>query len=217
MKSAYQLLAAIATVAVLAAPAQAQMKQSHAHMKHVLSSWNDTPDKAGLLPMAIEELEIAQQHAALALTKPDDLGSIKLHAGHVINALDPSVEAKGPSRGYGVVKAATGAGKHAGFAAAAGDASDGVKTHAAHVSVSAENVVAWATAAIALAKEIQASTSAADAKTKAEQLQATLETMMNGTDANGDGKITWEKGEGGLEQAAQHMGFMADGEEGFSS
>ena len=217
MKTVFQILAAVATVAVLAAPAQAQMKQSHAHMKHVIASWNDTPDQAGLLPTALEELEIAQQHAALALAKPDDLASLKLHASHVIHALDPSVEAKGPGRGYGVVKAASGAAKHIGFAAAAADASDGVKAHAVHVSASAENVVTWAADAVALAKEIQASTSAADAKDKAMRLQAMLGVMMTGTDANGDGKITWEKGEGGLDQAAEHMGFMADGEEGFAS
>ena len=122
MKTVFQILAAVATVAVLTAPAQAQMKQSLAHMKHVIASWNDTPDQAGLLPTALEELEIAQQHAALALAKPDDLASLKLHAGHVIHALDPSVEAKGPGRGYGVVKAASGAAKHIGFAAAAADA-----------------------------------------------------------------------------------------------
>ena len=151
MKTVFQILAAVATVAVLTAPAQAQMKQSLAHMKHVIASWNDTPDQAGLLPTALEELEIAQQHAALALAKPDDLASLKLHAGHVIHALDPSVEAKGPGRGYGVVKAASGAAKHIGFAAAAADASDGVKAHAVHVSASAENVVTWAADAVALA------------------------------------------------------------------
>ena len=56
MKTVFQILAAVATVAVLTAPAQAQMKQSHAHMKHVIASWNDTPDQAGLLPTALEEL-----------------------------------------------------------------------------------------------------------------------------------------------------------------
>ena len=32
--------------------------------------------------------------------------------------------------------------------------------------------------------------------------------MRDGTDANGDGKITWVNGEGGLKDARKHMGFM---------
>ena len=33
-----------------------------------------------------------------------------------------------------------------------------------------------------------------------------------GMDANKDGKIGWQTGEGGLEQAQMHMGFMMKGE-----
>ena len=36
--------------------------------------------------------------------------------------------------------------------------------------------------------------------------------LREGVDANGDGQITWEEGEGGLAQAEQHMGFMQQGE-----
>lgn len=37
-------------------------------------------------------------------------------------------------------------------------------------------------------------------------------TILNGTDANGDGTIGWQLGEGGLAQAEQHRGFMRVGE-----
>jgi len=36
--------------------------------------------------------------------------------------------------------------------------------------------------------------------------------LLSGVDANGDGKISWKKGEGGLMEAKKHMGFMAKGE-----
>ena len=36
--------------------------------------------------------------------------------------------------------------------------------------------------------------------------------MLDGMDADGDGEITWQEGEGGLAQAAQHMQFMKEGE-----
>ena len=41
-------------------------------------------------------------------------------------------------------------------------------------------------------------------------------TCAPGVDANGDGKITWVNGEGGLKDARKHMGFMQKGE-GLSS
>lgn len=34
-----------------------------------------------------------------------------------------------------------------------------------------------------------------------------------GLDANGDGKISWQKGEGGLKTADKHLGLMMDGED----
>ncbi len=36
--------------------------------------------------------------------------------------------------------------------------------------------------------------------------------LADGTDANGDGKVTWVKGEGGLGRSQAHMGFMSKGE-----
>ena len=36
-------------------------------------------------------------------------------------------------------------------------------------------------------------------------------TILGGTDANGDGTVSWEDNEGGLAQAAQHMQFTAEG------
>ena len=38
------------------------------------------------------------QHAGLAVKNPDNLDAIKLHAGHVIHALDPAVETRGRAR-----------------------------------------------------------------------------------------------------------------------
>jgi hypothetical protein len=31
---------------------------------------------------------------------------------------------------------------------------------------------------------------------------------LNGRDANGDGKISWQEGEGGIAQMKQHLGFV---------
>jgi hypothetical protein len=85
--------------------------QSRAHIGHVMTGWKDTPCGKGLLVTARAEAKIAQQHANFALAKPDNIKWMKTHTTHVLHAVDPSAMAKGPSLGYGVVKAAGGAAK----------------------------------------------------------------------------------------------------------
>ena len=64
--------------------AMAATNMSHAHIGHVVASWNDTPEKMGLLPTAIAEAKVAAQHAGFAVSKPDDLAWMKSHIGHVL-------------------------------------------------------------------------------------------------------------------------------------
>ncbi len=87
------------------------------HIGHVMESFQAAPNQQGLLPTALAEAKIAMTHAGLALKNPDNLDAIKLHAGHVINALDPSIEATGPGQGFGVKKAAAGVAQHIQLAA----------------------------------------------------------------------------------------------------
>jgi hypothetical protein len=203
---------AVALTVALSGTALAQQKESHSHMDHVLKSWNDTPEKKGLLETSQAEAAIALQHIKLAVAKPGDLDNIKLHTAHVIHALDPSVIATGPGLGYGVKKAAAGVAGHIGFAAKAGDASDNVKLHSVHVSTSANNVVKWVDEALALAKGVDSQSTAGYALAEAKKVQSRLTRIIEGFDENKDGSISWKEGEGGLAQAKQHMGFMAQGE-----
>jgi hypothetical protein len=202
-------LGAAASLAV-AGPAAA--RQAHAHIGHVADSWGDTPDEAGLLPTAVAEAEIAAQHAGLAVFQPDDLASIKLHIGHVLNAVDPSVEPSGPGKGYGVLKAARGVVTHINLAASAPDASDNVKLHANHVATSATNVVHWAERIVELCGEIKATDDAGRAAELAREVQALTDAIVHGRDDNGDGNISWGENEGGLEQATFHLNLLKRGE-----
>lgn len=203
---------AVALAVALSGTAFAQQKESHLHMDHVLKAWNDTPDQKGLLETSQAEAAIALQHLKLAVAKPGDLDNIKLHVTHVIHALDPTVIAQGPGLGYGVKKAAAGVAAHIGFAAKAGDASDNVKLHAVHVSTSANNVVQWVGEAVALAQGVDKQSSAGYALAEAKKVRRVLTRIVEGFDANKDGTTSWQDGEGGLAQAEQHMGFMAQGE-----
>jgi hypothetical protein len=98
------------------------------------------------------------------------------------------------------------------MAATAEGASDNVRTHAAHVAASAGNTVQRADAIVALAQQIQATSSATEAMSLLQQLTAETSALVPGLDANGDGRVGWEAGEGGLQQATQHMTLMKRGE-----
>ena len=185
---------------------------SHNHIGHVMTSWKDTPNSQGFLPVAIADAKVAVTHAGFMQKSPDNLDSIKLHAGHVLHALDPSIEAKGPGSGYGVKRAAAGALQHIQFAAKTEGASKGVQTHAGHVSASLTDVTQWTDQAIATAQKIRAATSATEAAPLVAELITQTNNIANGLDANKDGSIGWQTGEGGLAQAETHMRLMMKGE-----
>lgn len=209
------LLVALAMVAAYAlGPVQAAMgkNKAHAHIGHVMTGWNDTPGGKGLLPTAIGEAKIAARHATFAANKTSDLAWMKTHTRHVLHAVDPNQQGKGPGMGYGVLKAASGAVKHIGFAAGSEGASGNVKAHAVHVATSANNSAARVKEIVALGKKILAANDAAQAAPLVRRMQRLAMQLLDGKDANGDGKITWKEGEGGLAEASKHMGFMLKGE-----
>jgi hypothetical protein len=184
---------------------QANMVQTH--MGHVMDSFNGTPMNMGLLPTAMAEARTAAQHAGLA-AKSTTLAMMQTHAGHVINAIDPSIVAQGPGLGYGLKKAATGVATHADLAGKAPEANAGVKMHAMHVNTAATNAAAMGDEVVAIAQKIRASTSLEEAQKLAAEMQTKAEEITSGFDADKNGTITWNKPEGGLMQAQQHMGLM---------
>jgi hypothetical protein len=182
------------------------------HIGHVQTSFMGTPMNQGLLPTAIAEARIAAQHAALLAKAGGNLDQMKLHAGHVLHALDPSVEANGPGLGYGVKRAAAGAAQHIQLAAKVEGASKNVMTHANHVATSAGNVGKWADEMIAVARDIRGASNAAQASPHLEHLNMLAQQLYPGVDANKDGTIGWQAGEGGLQQAETHLGLLVKGE-----
>lgn len=195
------------------AAAQAQASPNP-HIGHVLDSFMNTPEKKGLLPTAQAEAAIAATHAALGAKATDNLNAMKLHAGHVIHAVDPSVEATGPGLGYGVKRAATGVAQHVTLAAGTAGASANIKTHATHVAAAATAVAQRADEIVALAQRIRAAATPADAAPLAAQLATLCQQLVTGVDTNKDGTIGWQTPEGGLQHAQQHMDLLKKGEGG---
>ncbi len=182
------------------------------HVGHVVNAFGDTPGGMGLLPTAMIEASVAAQHAALAVRASTDLAAMKLHAGHVLNALDPTLEPKGPGRGYGVRKAATGVANHIELAAKADGASADIKMHSAHVAAAARGALGRVDQVIALAKQVQAATDASEAAKLVTQMASLCDGVIKGVDVNSDGRITWDGGEGGLQQAQEHVNLLLAGE-----
>lgn len=205
-------LAALGIIVAAAAPVAAQHSPAHAHMGHVADAFSNTPSGAGLLPTAQAEAEVARQHAMLALRNTEDLDAMKRHAGHVLHAIDPTRIEQGPGAGYGVVRAASGIVQHIEMAGAHETASENVATHATHVASSARNAVSRAEQIAGLADRVMAASSAADAAPLMEEIAELTERLVAGHDANGDGRIGWQEGEGGLEQAELHINLMKRGE-----
>jgi hypothetical protein len=179
-----------------------------AHIGHVINSFSDTPDGMGLLPAAMAEARIAAQHATLAARDLANLNSMQTHAGHVLHALDPTLVPVGPGRGYGMKKAANAAASHIELAAKAQGASPNVIMHATHIATASRAAVERADQLIALAQLVQNARTAAEASPLIGQMVSLSDELIKGVDTNADGKIGWEKGEGGLQQADEHLKLL---------
>ena len=200
--------AALAGAIMLAtAGAGAAQSAAHRHIGHVGDMFSGTPDDVGLLTAAQAEAEVAAQHAGLAAGS-EDLAGIQRHIVHVLHAIDPSTSERGPGGGYGLARAASGCAGHINMAGESDDASDAVKTHATHVGTACQNAATWAEGIAEKAAEVAAATDMAAAKALAEEIAAMTDAIINGTDANGDGNVSWGEGEGGLAQAETHLGLM---------
>lgn len=212
------LLFSVSTMMPTQAASEApERTPAQVHIGHVMEAINGTPGGVGLLAILSEEAEIAARHAQLALSDPSNLESIQRHIHHVRHAIDPSTEAKGPGKGYGVLKAAEGVETHILLATKSRGATDNIKTHATHVAASASNVVTWSKMILAECDKALAASSPEDAAAAAGKIDELMRQILEGTDANGDGKVSWQKGEGGIAQVRQHMDLLVAGEASASS
>jgi predicted lipoprotein with Yx(FWY)xxD motif len=182
------------------------------HLAHITTTFQDAPGHQGLLATAVAEAKIAAQHAALAAKAGDNLDSMKLHAGHVMHAVDPGVEPAGPGLGFGVRRAAAGVVEHIQLASKAPTVSINVLTFAARIIASGNTTVKRADEVVVVARRIRAATTAAEAAPEVARLNLLAQQMTSGLDVNRDGLIGWQTGEGGLGQVQAQMESMLEGE-----
>ena len=136
---------------------------------------------------------------------------MQIHAAHVLHAIDPEAIDEGPGFGFGVKQAAARIIYHIEIAAASDHAgSEDVRIHAERVGTLARNTAERAQRIIELVRGIMEANSAEEADPLADELEAVATQLNIGADANGDGEITLEAGEGGLEHAKLQMELMMD-------
>jgi len=193
-------------------PEPAVEMPANPHIGHVMNAFNGTPGGRGLLATAIAEAGVAIDHAQLAANSSEDLGAMQLHAGHVMHAIEPEEGSRGPGAGFGLKKAAAGIATHTDLAAKAEGASDNIQTHAVHIVTAARTTAERADRVLALARQVREAATAAEAAPLAKQMSELAAKLMAGEDADGDGRVGWQQGEGGLQQVEQHLGLLMQGE-----
>ena len=215
MRSEAMILPAILFTHALSVNTGAAQEEAQSHIRHVMETSAEMPREMGLLTAALSEAAIAGEHAGYAAggaEDPGDLSSMRTHSAHVLHAVDPSRIVEGPGLGVGVKRATERIIYHIESAAASGDATENVRTHAEHVATAARNAMVCVERIIALVGQIQSTESAEDVAPLTDELEALSRQLSTGVDANGDGRVTWREGEGGLEQVKQHMELMVSGE-----
>ncbi len=191
---------------------QVMANEAQAHIGHVMTHWGDTPDGKGFLSVTIAEAEIAKTHAGYAAENLKDLGSMQLHARHVLHALNTSKEPKGPGKGYGLVRAADGVATHAQLATESDGATDVIRVSGIMVSSVGRNTAKRGETAIKLASQIISAKDVSNAAPLATKLKSLTEALFTGEDLNNDGRIVWYHHEGGLNIATEQMDIIMKSE-----
>jgi hypothetical protein len=210
MRNTRSIVIALAVIALPGA-LSAQADPAQIHVRHVLNEFTDTPNKQGLLTVALADARVAAQHASLAGRNTTNLEALKLHAGHILHAVDPAEGSTGPGSGYGVKKASAALATHIEMAGRAAGAPAPFVQHAPHVATAARNTVTRIDNIVSLAKRMQAATSAAEAAAILAEMTPVVNALIAGVDTNGNGTVEWRQGEGGLAQAEEHVKNMMAG------
>jgi hypothetical protein len=188
--------------------AWAQDNPMATHVGHVADAFTGTPQGQGLLPTARAEADIMVRHLALAAGDVADLEAIKMHVGHALHAVDPTVVTMGPGLGYGLKRAAQEAAEHVGYVRDDDGASTRVKIYAHQVAGAALTTVDRCDEFIEKAQELREATTAEAAADLLEELTTLGNQIIHGRDANNDNGIGPRYGEGGLEQARQSLAVL---------
>jgi plastocyanin len=192
------------------------------HIRHLLASFNDTPNRTALAIGLERQAALAAEHARLAKQALDanDFVALRQRLEQIVNIiegergpnfgdLNGDERRDNPGDGFGLLNYATLAGQHAQLAIEAAPRDETIKLHGGHVTVASKNVTDWATEARDLAVQAVKAPNLGAARQPVERILALLVPALEGRDANNDGRIDPVPGEGGARTAFSHAQLMA--------
>ena len=199
------------------------------HMRHLLFSFNGTPDKVGFI-RGLDTTTILVNDSAsamLAASEARNDSGMRLQAERILNTIvgDQSADHKDwngdgilddPGDGYGLLLNGNNLGyiqgtfTHANLSTTSPDATENMLVHGEHVKIAATNVGEWSSQLRDLLTAILLTPAGTDAEGQVRQAVALSNQIRNGVDINGNEKIEPIPGEGGFITAYQHAYYMAD-------
>ncbi len=198
------------------------------HMRHVLVSIEATPKQIGFALGLRQQSDVVLQHAQFLrdAVSESNLANLQFHAEHLVNIiegeqgehygdLNGNGKIENPGDGFGLLQNGAqdgyvrGMSDHAGLAASAVDATDGIKLHAGHVQIAGENTRIRLSEIRDIALQVGKARRTADAADSVQRILALAQQTIQGVDLNGDEQIAPVKGEGGVLTAYQHAQLMA--------
>ncbi|MHC4269318.1 MAG: hypothetical protein ACYSTS_12720 [Planctomycetota bacterium] len=185
---------------------------AHVHIGHAITGWEYTPDKNGLFQAAEEEANIALSNAEYALRKPNEIGLIKLHVGHVMHAVNPEFQKKGAGLGFGLKRALTESVSHIKYAAESDDASENVRNFAKPFARNVEATLERCDLILTLGEEILSTVSLLEATSLAREILNMARANVEGVDTDGNGDIGPDLSEYGLKQLRSQIDAMVSRE-----
>ena len=200
------------------------------HVRHLLFSFNATPQKVGFVHGLNADTLLLNESAQqmLASFEARDEATLDLHAERMLNVIVGSQSeayrdwngngaVDDPGDGYGLLLNGENVGyiqgtfTHAGLSLTSPDATQNMLTHGAHVKDCATNLDGWTPKLRdQLIAILNASFDSPELEGMVREAVALADRIRNGIDVNGNESIEPVPGEGGAVTAYEHTYYMAD-------
>ncbi len=175
----------------------------------ITQSASDTPNRVGYLAVALQDAESMVQHATRAATLGSNSAALRNELLQIRQAMAADqAPVSGGASGFGLRRAVTAISERVGEAAAAVDASVNIRGEAVRIRRSARNVLERCDRIDGLLAQLEQVPDPKRAQRLFGDLQTLAEQVLTGVDANGDGLVTWRRGEGGLVTIRDHLHYL---------
>ncbi len=174
----------------------------------LMVSSDRSPGSVGVLQAGIAETFVASEYAWLAGRDSANVNAMRSNMVHVLNAVDPSEASTGAGLGYGVRTAAQELLQRVEAVESTDGVPDRVRFHLPFMRRAAEGALLRANEVVALARQVQRSSSVGQTLELLDDLRVAVRAMGYGIDADGDNLIGNSAEEAGLAQAWYHLNLV---------